>query len=79
MIIGPGGTGKTSTCMYLWKKLKDANIPYLVCFEQSFDPDFSPFYHYTRGFCKGNFLLCVLLYSKDSELLKPYLHHATIG
>ena len=30
MIRGPSGTGKTFSCVYLWKKLKERGIPFLV-------------------------------------------------
>ena len=54
IIRGPPGTGKSTSCIYLWKMLKDADIPFLVCFIETFDPNITSFHHYIRGFLQGN-------------------------
>ena len=39
LIVGPPGTGKSMICVYLWKKLKEDDIPFLICPIASLQPD----------------------------------------
>ena len=63
MIIGPSGTGKTFSCVYLWKKLKERGIPFLVCSPQCFTQDKSLFISpYIQSFLEGicNNCICII-------------------
>ena len=53
MIVGPPGTGKSMSCVYLWKKFKENGIKILVLFAQSLDPAFNYFDSYIRDFVQG--------------------------
>ena len=66
LIQGPPGTGKSTSCIYLWEKLKEATIPFLVCFIESLDPSFSYFDDYIHGFIEGNCLFFFLIGALDA-------------
>ena len=53
-IRGPPGTGKSSSSLYLWNKLRklETPVPFLVCSPQCLCPTvFNP---YIESFCTGN-------------------------
>lgn len=53
-IRGPSGTGKTSSSLYLWNKLRtmEPPVPFLACSPSSLNPLF--FNPYIESFCTGN-------------------------
>ena len=53
-IRGPSGTGKTSSCLYLWYKLctLEPPVPFLACSTSTLEP--SIFNPYIESFCAGN-------------------------
>ena len=63
VIRGSSGTGKTFSCVYLWKKLKERGIPFLVCSPQCFTQDKSLFISpYIQSFLEGicNNCICII-------------------
>ena len=54
-IRGPSGTGKSSSALYLWYKLRrlETPVPFLACSPQC-NHVFKP---YLKSFCKGNYSL----------------------
>ena len=55
IIFGPKGTGKSTSAVYLWKKLKDKKVPFLVFFAEAMATRFKLYFDgYIRTFCEGN-------------------------
>ena len=62
VIRGSSGTGKTFSCVYLWKKLKEQGIPFLVCSTLCLmQTNFLCFEPYIRSFLEGNCNNCICI------------------